>query len=166
MPPEIGRPGPNHRFHVHAGGNLTSLGLFYDPLLPEVDTWFRDFHEILVGMKHRVEKHGSKFLVVLFPTRFQIDHRDWRLLTKFYALDDSRFDLGYPNQRIQQFCRQNHIHCLDLLPEFKSNVLKNGERLYMGRGDMHFNARGQSLAARILGEHIDALWYGRASATP
>jgi hypothetical protein len=154
IPPVIGSPGPNRPYHVYAGGNLTSLGLIYSPLLPEVDHWFREFHEIIVGMKKRVAANGSDFLLVLFPTRCQVDDRDWQALTRFYCLDASKFDLDYPNRRILEFCQQDQISCLDLTPRFRDVIRERGDRLYMGRGDMHFNVRGQALAARHVGEYI------------
>jgi hypothetical protein len=154
VPPEIGKPGPNRPYHVHAGGNLTSIGLTYSPLLPEVDHWFREFQEIVLGMKKQVTANGSEFLIVLFPTRCQVDDRDWQAMTRFYCLDASKFDLDYPNRRIVESCRQDDISCLDLTPRFREVIRERGDRLYMGRGDMHFNVRGQALAAERLGEYL------------
>lgn len=48
----------------------------------------------------------------------------------------------------------NEIDCLDLLPEAKAFVQREGARLYMKRGDMHFNQAGQALVSDILSEHI------------
>jgi hypothetical protein len=151
--PVIGRP-PNERFHVRAGGNLTSLGLFYQPLLPEVEAWFRDFEEIILGMNRQVVSNGGKLLVVLFPTRAQVYARDWSLLERFYSLDGTKFRLDYPNNRILQFCRTNEIDCLDLLPGFKAFVQREGTHLYMKRGDMHFNEAGQALASDVISDHV------------
>jgi hypothetical protein len=151
--PVIGRP-PNERFHVRAGGNLTSLGLFYQPLLPEVEEWFRDFEEIILAMNAQVVSNGGKFLVVLFPTRAQVYTRDWSLLERFYSLDGKKFRLDYPGSRILQFCRTNEIDCLDLLPEFKAFVQREGAHLYMKRGDMHFNEAGQALASDVISDRI------------
>jgi hypothetical protein len=156
VPPEIGKPDPNLRFHVHAGGNLTSLGLFYTPLMPEVDDWFREFHEIVGGMRQQVLFNGSEFLIVIFPTRFQVDDRDWRALTRFYGLNASKFDLDYPNRRVLEICRQAGISCLDLTPRIREAIRDHGDRLFMGRGDMHLNAAGQALAAEAIGEFISA----------
>lgn len=154
VPPAIGNPGPNKQYHVHAGGNLTSLGLFYSPLLPEVEDWFTEFQEVITGMKQQVEFNGSEFKIVLFPTRFQVDDRDWNAMTRFYCLDESKFDLDYPNRRILEMCRQNQISCLDLTPRFRDIIRDSGDRLFMVRGDMHFNSDGQALAAHEIGECI------------
>jgi len=153
VPPVIGPP-PDKRFRVHAGGNLTSLGLFYDPLLPEVEEWFRDLDEIILAMNGQVASNGGRLLVVIFPTRVQVDARDWRLLERFYSLDATRFRLDYPGTRIRQLCRTHEIDCLDLLPGFSERIQQDGTRLYMERGDMHFNVAGQALAAEIIANHI------------
>ena len=152
-PPVIGSP-PNKRYHVHAGGNLTSLGLFYNPLMPEVADWYRDLEEIILAMNGQVTAEGGKLLVVLFPTRAQVDIRDWRLLQRCYALDGSKFRMDYPGNRIGKFCGVNAIDCLDLMPAFEAIVQREGTRLYMKRGDMHFNEAGQALAANVIASHI------------
>ncbi len=156
VPPAIGHPGPNRRHHVHAAGNLTSLGLFYCPTMPEVDDWFCDFEKIIAGFKRQVAADDSEFMLVLFPTRFQVDERDWNSLAKFYCLDAHKFDLDYPNCRIWEFCKRNYISCLDLTPDFRSVIGERGDRLFMGRGDMHLNVDGQALAAQVLGEYIQS----------
>ena len=154
IPPALGNPGPNRPYHVHAGGNLTSLGLFYSPVLPEVDHWFRELREIVLGLKKRVAADGSELLLVLFPTRFQVDPRDWQALTKFYCLDASKFDLDYPNNRILESCQQDQIACLDLTSRVRDVIHERSDRLYMVRGDTHFNVKGQALAAAGVGEYI------------
>ena len=129
VPPQIGRPGPNTRFRVHAGANLTSLGLFYDPPMLEVEEWFRDLSEIVLTMQRQVAANGGEFIVVIFPTRAQADSRDWELLREFYSIDESKFRLDYPDARILQYCRNNQISCLDLLPSFRISVQREGARL-------------------------------------
>jgi hypothetical protein len=153
-PPSIGAPRPNKRHRVHAGANLTSLGLFYDPLLPEVEEWFRHLDEVLLVLNGRVLSTGGKLLVVIFPTRAQVDARDWRALEKFYSLDGTKFRLDYPGRRIQQLCRDHQLDCLDLLPGMRAHVEQTGARLYMERGDMHFNVAGQALASELMAHHI------------
>jgi hypothetical protein len=153
LPPVIGKS-PYKRYRVLAGGNLTSLGLFYDPLLPEVAGWFRDLEDIILAMNAQVVSNGAKLLVIVFPTRAQVDARDWRLLERFYSLDGTKFRLDYPETRMRGFCQIKGIDCLDLLSGFKAFVDREGAHLYMKRGDMHFNEAGQALAADTISDHI------------
>ena len=53
-------------------------------------------------------------------------------------------------------CRQAGISCLDLTPRIREAIRDHGDRLFMGRGDMHLNAAGQALAAEAIGEFISA----------
>ena len=53
---------------------------------------------------------------------------------------------------LQKF--EQEIDCLDLLPGFRTVVERDGARLYMERGDMHFNVAGQALAAEVIADHI------------
>ena len=101
---------------------MTSLGLYYDPLMSEVAEWFRDLDEIVLAMNAQVVSNGGRLLVVIFPTRVQADPRDWGLLERFYSLGGSKFRLDYPGTRIRQFCRTHEIDCLDLLPVDKWTV--------------------------------------------
>ena len=137
-------------------------GWKYRPVLPKVDHWFGQFHEIVLGLKKQVSANGSEFLLVLFPTRFQVDQRDWHALTRTYCLDPSKFVLDYPNQRIVESCQQDQISCLDLTSDFRDVIRRRKDRLYMGRGDMHFNVKGQALAAERLGEFVCAMGQNRS----
>lgn len=144
----------SRRRHVCAGDFFTSLCLFYRPLMREAAEMFADFEEVLTGLKDLVERHGSRLLVVLFPTRMQVSAKDWRLLTRAYSLDPARFDLNYPDRRIVEHCGRSGIDCLDLLPAFRA--ADAGGRLYRSRGDMHLNERAQALAAREIARHLMA----------
>jgi hypothetical protein len=40
------------------------------------------------------------------------------------------------------------------MSEFEAFVQREGTRLYMKRGDMHFNEVGQALTANVISDHI------------
>jgi hypothetical protein len=157
VPPMLG-PNACQRRHVYAAGFLVSLGLFYKPIMPEIEQLFVDFEEVMMGLRDRVANSGSRFLIVLFPVRIQVSQKDWDLLVKAYSLDKKRFDLNYPNIRISRVCRKYGIECLDLLAAFKDHSKKGKMSLYRPRGDMHFNERGQQLAGRVIAEYVANLY--------
>ena len=153
IPPQLSS-NTNDRYHVYGAGFSVSIGLFYRPTLPEIEAMYLDFEEVLAGIHNRVKANGSDILFVLFPTRVQVIKKDWDLLTRFYSLKETKFDLNYPNRRISRLCREQNLHCLDLLLPFKSHYEESNTYLYRPRGDMHLNETGQKFAARILSKHI------------
>jgi hypothetical protein len=151
IPPASG-PLPNSIYHIYANDLCNSLGLFYQPIMPEIENMLHDFEEVLSGFRQRVEANGGKFLVVLFPIRIQVSQRDWSLFTKFNFLTQSKFDLYYPNRRIINYCMNKNITIIDLTSEF---IKSRNKHLYRANGDMHFNEAGQELAARVIAKRIN-----------
>ncbi len=152
MAPVAGSPG-----HVNAAGYYISLGLFYQPLLPEIERMFVDFEEAIAGIHARTAQDGAELLVVLFPVRIQVSGKSWELLQHTYALDGRRFDLGYQNRRLKTFFDANGIATLDLLPAMKRVTEEEQASLYRRRGDMHFNEHGQRVAAEVICERAFAM---------
>ncbi len=153
IPPNIW-PVPNYRRHVFAGVSGCPLGLYYQPLMPEFEKMFLDFEDVLLNMARHVRSDKSRFIAVLFPGREQAQRGDFELLARFYGLDENRFDLAYPNRRIDAFCHAKGIECLDLLDTLTQAATSAGESLYRGRGDMHYNEEGQEIVARALARYV------------
>jgi len=152
----------NRRRHVYATDPFLSLGLFYQPGMPEVQGVYQDMDEMLTGMYQAVTTEGATFLVVLFPVRIQVAEKEWDLLVRFYALDRDKFDLQEPNQHILALCKRYGIECLDSLPALRQWYEAHGEPVYRTRGDMHFNEVGQrvvaeQIAAYVLARHAQKL---------
>jgi hypothetical protein len=142
----------SRRRHVYATDAFVSLGLFYQPEMPEIQGVYQDMDEILTGMHQAVTTEGATFLVVLFPVRIQVVRNDWDLLARFYALDPDKFDLQRPNRHVLTFCEHWGVECLDSLPALRQWYETHREPVYRARGDMHFNEIGQ----RVVAEHIAA----------
>jgi len=151
IPPSLLIP-LNRRRHVYATDVFLSLGLFYQPGMPEIRGVYQDMDEMLTGMHQAVTTEGATFLVVLFPVRIQVAQKDWDLLARFYALDPDQFDLQKPNRHVLALCERQGIECLDSLPALRQWYGTHGEPVYRTRGDMHFNEIGQ----RVVAEHLAA----------
>lgn len=140
-------PASNDRRHVDMQDFSTSLGLFYQPILPEIEQQLISFLEVIDGLADSVSDHGGHLAVVLFPTRLQASTEEWNLFRKFFFLNPLKFDLSYPDRRIMEYCRTHSMPCLDLLPSFRSHYDTNQGPLYRPHGDMHMNEAGQKLVA-------------------
>ncbi len=134
--------------HCQAADTCVSLGLFYVPLMPQIEAIYSDFEETIREFHRTVQTNNGTLAIVLFPTAGQIGGKEWALLRDLYFLEEKKFDLDYPNARILEFCQKNNIACSDVLPLFKKTVAENpAARLFRFRGDMHYNEKGQKLAA-------------------
>jgi hypothetical protein len=154
-PPAFDPSKDSMRRHLYANDCYVALGLFYKPLMPEIEEIYTNFEKDLLAMKSIVEENESKLVIVFLPTRIQVSTNDWNLLKKFYSLDEKKFDLVYPNIRISDFCKKNDIYFIDLLDEFRESTQKNDKILFMSRGDMHFNKEGHRLAGTILAKEVN-----------
>jgi hypothetical protein len=156
VPPSL-MPWGNRRRHVYATDVFLSLGLFYQPGMPEIQEMYQDMDQMLTGMYQAMTTTGAAFLVVLFPVRIQVAEQDWNLLVRSYDLNREQFDLQKPNQHVLALCQRQSIECLDSLPALRRWYEEHGEPVYRTRGDMHLNERGQ----RIIAEHIAAYLLSR-----
>lgn len=82
------------------------------------------------------EANNSKTMILIIPSRGQVN-KNW----------DSEI-----NGALVEFCKEENISVLDLLPEFREHA-KNGEQLYF-KIDGHWNAKGHKLAAELLNNKL------------
>ncbi len=153
VPPLVG-PFPTAPRQFPDRDFFTSLNLFFMPPTPFTAESYERFDEVLAGIAALLRERGVAFDVVLMPTRFQVDSRDWRLLKRAYALDGQRFDLRAPNRRILASCEAVGLTCFDPTDALEAHIRATGERLYRPRGDMHFNEAGNALVAAWLAERV------------
>ncbi len=134
---------------------LSDLGLYYPSGATVVEDVYRQFFEVLEGLRRATQETGADFVLVMFPQRFQLQPRDWEVVCDRWSLDARDFDLTLPNRRIDAYCSEAGIRCLDLLPLMRE---KAGEHeLYLPGGDMHFNSKGCRVAADITAAFVELL---------
>ena len=153
-------PPESSRRRVAAADFTVSLGLFLQPLMPEIEAMYVGFEEVLKSFSTAVKRDGSKMLVAVFPTRIQVYHSQWFALTQLYALDAEAFDLGLPNQRIRSALERADVPFVDLLPEFLHHGEELGQPLFRKRGDSHFNEHAQAITADALTRSVLSLMTG------
>lgn len=91
--------------------------------------------------------------VVLIPDEFQVDPEVLALALNEAGWKDSEIDLTLPQRRLSAFFAERSVPCLDLLPAFRRAGITGS--LYAVR-DTHWNAVGNSLAARQIGQWLPA----------
>ena len=148
---------------VHVFDAMHGLGYFYARRpLPLVEQSWRETERLLLDLRLAGGEAGSRPIVVVFPQRFQTAAAEWRATSFEYGLDPAAFDLELPNRRLAAACAAAGLECVDLLPAFRAEPAAT----YLPQGDMHWNARGQALAARTLLPRVRARLAAAASSGP
>jgi hypothetical protein len=64
-----------------------------------------------------------------------------------------QWDLEWPRQRVEAWCREQHVDCIAMAPDFEAAAAQGGEPLHFAQ-DGHWTAAGHRLAARTLTEFL------------
>jgi hypothetical protein len=132
---------------------MHALGYFYARRpLPLVEESWDETGRLLGEIGGAAAALGAPLLVAVWPQRFQTSDADWRATAFEYGLDPGAFDLDLPNRRIAAACARAGLDCADLLPAFREERAPS----YLPLGDMHWNANGHAVAARVLAPLVRA----------
>lgn len=107
------------------------------------DGWLRSQQALRTAREH-VDDYGGTLLIVLMPTKEQV----YRDLSEPLLGADRLALLDGPYQAMLDFCAQEGLTCLDLLPVFEEYAAA-GEQLYFTT-DIHLNPRGNEILAETL----------------
>lgn len=127
------------------------IGFMYKKEIPPVAQMYLTFGRVLNEMKNISNHQGIRFLLIIYPMRYQVQPQDWRAMKERWNLNDKDFDLTLYNRKITQHCEANSISCLDLTEAFRNACTR--ENLFFPFDD-HFNEKGQKLAAKTAAEFL------------
>ena len=141
---------------VHALDLMHGLGLYLardaPPLVREAE---QRLEQALAGAHAAAARRGVPLVVVPIPSRIEVDEADWSATVARYALDPAAFDRERPRRALARFLEQAGIASVDLAPAFRAAAAR-GERLFLPRGDMHWSARGATLAGETVADALSA----------
>lgn len=121
----------------------------FDMTLPQnVDGWARGQQAFLEAQK-MVGSYGGTLVVLLMPTKEQV----YRSLSEPLLGADKIALLDKPYQMMLDFCQQQNLTCIDLLPILRPYA-DAGEQIYYTT-DIHLNARGNEVLAEALATWLD-----------
>jgi hypothetical protein len=121
----------------------------FDMSLPNnLDGWARG-QQAFLESRDMIEGYGGTLVIILMPTKEQV----YRDLSEPLLGEDRLALLDQPYQMMLDFCQQQGLTCIDLLPVLQKYAAA-GEQLYYTT-DMHLNARGNEVLAQEL-----AAWLG------
>jgi len=136
----------------------------YNIYLPELDNEWKnawEITEILLGkFKKLLTSKNIPLLVVVIPSREQIYSQDWQeILDTYPDMKNKKWDLEYPNKRLNDYLQYNKIEAIDLLGIFNKHSL-NPERINY-KLDGHWTSFGHKIAAEaISGKIVEMNWLG------
>lgn len=129
------------------------LGMYIKNPPHEIEDAYQRLFKILLEYKEFCGKHNIKFVVLIFPQRFQVQPGDWRATVTADNLNPAAFDLMQPNEFIRNFCLSESIPCIDPTEAMKRYHQDTGQNLYLPGGDMHWSRIGNR--AWFLGAQAD-----------
>jgi len=94
----------------------------------------------------RMKLLNDNLVICIIPSREQLDEERLNTALDLLGYKKEDIDIEHPNRLIKEFCVQNNLLCIDLLPVFKESGNKS---LYFDI-DPHFNREGHILASEII----------------
>jgi hypothetical protein len=101
---------------------------------------------LLDFMGTSAQAHGAKLVVVMIPTREQVEDSYWQETRARSGLSDENLERDRPQRKLLEWSARTGAAVIDLLPGFRA---AQGGPFYF-RKDPHWNAAGQRLAATLI----------------
>jgi hypothetical protein len=98
----------------------------------------------LDALRELSERQRTRFVVIIHPDPIQVDLRLRELVLRNPVARREDYDFEFPQRRLQSYCADRAIDCLDLLPVLRSPAMPG--RLYRP-DDTRYSEAGQSLVA-------------------
>ena len=112
---------------------------------------WRQCARVMAQMKQWCAARKVELVLMIFPDQFQVDADLRSQVLEKYRIPADSLDLEYPQALITNFCRGNHILCLDLLHPFQEKG--KSVPLYVLH-DSHWNEAGNRLAAEVIFKYL------------
>ncbi len=120
--------------------------LIQDNLLintPRAQTAWARNRKILEDIFTLARKHDAALQIVIIPANLQTSDRDLNPMREIgFTIDSSLLGKRVPQDLLLDFCQEQQLDCLDLLPAFLNS---NDPDVYIPK-DFHWNASGNRLA--------------------
>jgi hypothetical protein len=110
--------------------------------------------DALLGMvRDEAVQHGSRFGLVLVPTRGQVSDQAWRGIAGSDGGRRAGLDRTFPNSQLQKIAARIEAPFLDLVPPLRAADSQGRDPLYYER-DQHWTAAGHAVAAQAIADFV------------
>lgn len=128
-----------------------TLEIYKKQYPPYIEENLEKLKSILLHLKRYSDDKGIGLLVVLIPTKEQVDKAKFSEMAEKFSLDKTQLEADKAQKIFLQFGKENSILMLDLLPEFSR---RNKNNTFYFNIDGHWNERGHELAAELVYEKL------------
>lgn len=97
-----------------------------------------------------VQADNRKLILVIFPVSHQVPHQGEGIKPDRGLAVGEVIDSAAPQDYLMDFCTEEGLHCVDLLPVFRAHDQENLFWVY----DMHLTPRGHEVAAQAIVQEI------------
>ena len=102
---------------------------------------------ILDHLKRYSDEKGLDLIVVLIPTKQQVDEGKLAQAIAKYGIKKSDLEVNKAQEVLLQIGKENNITILDLLPDFRK---RNRNNTFYFEVDGHWNEKGHELASHLI----------------
>ncbi len=140
-----------------------NIGFFLQQEPGPVRQMYATTFSLLLQFKHTAAASGAQFLLIYYPSPFEIIPEEWARICTRWRLDPADFDVAIHRRRIAGFCKQAGIPMIDPVALFLAEP--DREALFLP-GDSHLSERAHTLLAlQVKDAILDHPAPGRATAS-
>lgn len=111
---------------------------------------------LILESRRLAKEHGADYILVSLANNEQLHKDVWEEVeNKYPALRNANLDLEKPDKILRQFCEEEEIKCLPMLPYFRKFRSSNPEVRTHYKFDGHWNETGTGLVASILEQYLE-----------
>ncbi|MBZ0269535.1 hypothetical protein K8I85_15380 [bacterium] len=159
-----------HAYGLYLASGLAKHSQYLDPMglrewPPRVvnESWPAG-QDAIESIRDWCHANGARYLVVLAPTRWQVDEDSWNRYRADWEREDDAFERDHAQRVVRTELIEAGVEVLDLLPEMRE-ATAGGERLYFRR-DVHWTRHGHRVAARAVQARLEKLGWVAAGGDP
>lgn len=138
----------NKNLKASQAGDVEILPLLSKNPSKEVQYDYNMTKILLSKIKEMTESRNASFMMVIIPSRIQVNDKEWDYTQKKFKDYNAERDLV--QKEMMDWCRYSDAKCIDLLPYFRQSK----EQLFHIITDSHLNEGGNIMAARGISEEI------------
>lgn len=147
------------RLKEKAVNEENGMPLQFEIYLPDYDREWEEAWQLtkalILQIKNEAEADGAEFMLAIITQSVQVYPQHRKIFFRdFPAMQSQKWDWHKPNRIISEFCSEQRILYLDLLPLFEQHAAAHEQYLHYSGG--HWNEAGHQLAARRLYEFIES----------
>jgi hypothetical protein len=150
-------------FPEDVDSEASEWAIFATPYSPRFEAAFQVTEALIGAMRDTCAARGIAFVLLAFPSRFEIDAEARAKELRYHGLDPARIDLGGPYARLQRLAERLGVPFVYPRGEFEAEAAPRS--LFFER-DAHIDAASHAIIARVLEPVLRASLAEAPKATP